>query len=271
MTDPARVGEAQVSMRRLHGELETALRSDELVLHFQPHVELTSGTILGAEALVRWRHPERGLLPPDEFLPLAQELGMMPRIGLWVTEQTVHLTSIWRRTRPGFRAWFNLSAHELADPAFLAGVLAFDGALEGVGVEITEIDAMRDVVTTNQALTTLRRAGLAIALDDFGLGKSSLEQLKRVRVDLLKIDGAFIAGLPEDSRDVAIVDAMVAVAERFGYELLAEGVETRAQQRALVRAGCRWGQGFLFGHPCSAEEFTRLLDECPPQDAEQAC
>jgi EAL domain-containing protein (putative c-di-GMP-specific phosphodiesterase class I) len=271
MTDPVRVGDVQLSTPRLHAELETALLRDELVLHFQPHVELASGAIAGAEALVRWKHPERGLLPPDEFLPLAQELGLMRRIGLWVTEQTVGLTSIWRLTRPGFRAWFNLSAHELADPAFLAGVLAFDGALDGVGVEITEIDAMRDIATTNAAIVTLRRAGLAIALDDFGLGKSSLQQLKRVRVDLLKIDGAFIAGLPEDSRDVAIVDAMVAIAERFGYELLAEGVETRAQQRALVRAGCRWGQGFLFGHPCSVEEFTRLLDERAAQDAEQAC
>jgi diguanylate cyclase (GGDEF)-like protein len=256
--------------RRMQSELDAALVRGELELYFQPHVELTTGTIVGAEALLRWNHPTRGLVMPSEFLAVAQGFGLMRQIGLWVMEHTVELTSVWRRLRPGFRAWFNLSALELTDPTFLAAVLAFDGELDGVGVEITETVAMRDVPATNRALATLRQAGLAIALDDFGLGPSSLAQLKSVRVDLLKIDGAIVAGLPEDAHDVAVVDATVSIAERFGYELIAEGVETRAQQRALERAGCRWGQGYLFGRPCSATDFARLLDEVPPQDAVQA-
>jgi diguanylate cyclase (GGDEF)-like protein len=257
--------------QRVHAELLDALLRGELALHFQPHVELASGAIVGAEALVRWNHPRRGLLMPADFLPVAQDLGLMRRIGLWVMEQTVHCTDTWRRALPGFRAWFNLSALELTDPDFLAQVLAFDGALEGVGVEITQHVALRDAAATTRALATLRQAGLAIAIDDFGMGASSLARLKRVRVDMLKIDAAVTSGLPEDSHDVAIVDAMVSIADRFGYELLAQGVETRAQQRALVRAGCRWGQGFLFGRPSSMEDFTRLLEGRPPQDAVRAC
>ncbi|HTW84159.1 MAG TPA: bifunctional diguanylate cyclase/phosphodiesterase [Candidatus Sulfotelmatobacter sp.] len=262
-----RFAEAQ----RMHADLLDALLRDELVLHFQPHVDLATGTIVGAEALVRWHHPRRGLLMPADFLPVAQDLGLMHRIGLWVMEQTVEATGVWRAAQPGFRAWFNLSAFELTDPNFLAQVLAFDGALEGVGVEITQTVALRDAAATTRALATLRQAGLAIALHDFGIGASSLARLKRVRVDMLKIDAAVVAGLPEDAHDVAVVDAMVGIADRFGYELLAQGVESRAQQRALLRAGCRWGQGFLFGRPCSNEDFTRLLEGRPPQDAVTAC
>jgi len=252
-------GEELLVAQRMQNELAEALVRDEFVLHFQPHLDLETGRVVGAESLIRWRHPVHGLLPPDEFLPYAEEYGMLGAIGAWVMRETVRLSSRWRAADPGFRTWFNLSAIELGDPGLLRRLTELAGDLRGVGVEITETVAMRDVDLTLRTITGLRAAGLAIALDDFGTGYSSLAQLKRLTVDLVKIDRAFVDGLPDDVHDAAIVGAVIEIAERFGFEVLAEGVETEAQVRSLLAAGCRYGQGFRLARPMTAEAFDAWL------------
>jgi diguanylate cyclase (GGDEF)-like protein len=248
-----------ITAQRMQNELAEALVRDEFVLHFQPHLDLVDGRVVGAEALIRWRHPVRGLLQPDEFLPYAEEYGMLAAIGAWVMRETVRLSRRWRTADPGFRTWFNLSAIELGDPGLLRRLTESGGDLRGVGVEITETVAMRDVDLTKRTVTGLRNAGLAIALDDFGTGYSSLAHLKQLTVDLVKIDRAFIDGLPDDLHDAAIVGAVIEIAERFGFDVLAEGVETDEQVRALRGAGCRYAQGFWFARPMEADAFDAWL------------
>jgi diguanylate cyclase (GGDEF)-like protein len=245
--------------RSLQNDLALALVRKEFVLHFSPHVEIATGRVVGAEALIRWNHPERGLLSPADFVPFAEEHGMLGSIGAWVMRETVRASRAWRSAQPGFRAWFNVSASELADPMLLRRLHDLDEDLTGVGIEISETVAMRDVRATLRTVGALREAGLAIALDDFGTGFSSLEHLKRLPLDLVKIDRAFTAGVPGDPHDAAIVEAVIGIATRYGFATLAEGVETQGQAEYLASAGCRYAQGYLYAPPLAAEVFTARL------------
>jgi diguanylate cyclase (GGDEF)-like protein len=255
-----RVEDAFVRTRSLQNDLAHALVREEFVLHFQPHVEIATGRVTGAEALIRWQHPERGLLAPAEFIPFAEEHGMLGSIGAWVMRETVRASRRWRSADGGFRAWFNLSASELADPLLLRRLHELDESLSGIGVEITETAAMRDVRATMRTIAALRDAGLAIALDDFGTGYSSLTHLKRLPLDVVKIDGSFTAGVPHDPHDVAIVEAVIGLATRFGFATIAEGVETARQASYLLSAGCFHAQGFAYARPLAEADFTALLD-----------
>ncbi|HEY6234630.1 MAG TPA: GGDEF domain-containing phosphodiesterase, partial [Candidatus Elarobacter sp.] len=255
-----RVEDAFLRVRTLQNDLAHALVREEFVLHFQPHVEIATGRIVGAEALIRWHHPERGLLSPADFIPFAEEHGMLGPIGAWVMRETVRASRPWRNADRGFRAWFNLSAIELADPLLLQRVHDLGEDLRGIGVEITETVAMRDVRATMRAVADLRDAGLAIALDDFGTGYSSLAHLKRLPLDVVKIDGTFTAGVPDDLHDVAIVEAVLGLAARYGFATIAEGVETERQASYLLSAGCFHAQGFAYAKPLTEEAFgARLL------------
>jgi diguanylate cyclase (GGDEF)-like protein len=254
-----RFEDAYAHARRLQNELAEALVRDEFVLHFQPHVEFATGKVVGAEALIRWNHPDRGLIFPVDFVAFAEEHGMMGAIGGWVMNETVRQSAAWRAADAGFRVWFNMSAAELADPA-LFGRLRGD-TVRGVGVEITETVAMHDVHETLRNVDRLRAAGFAIALDDFGTGYSSLAHLKRLPVDVVKIDQAFTSGVPGDPHDEAIVGAVLEIAHRFGFEAIAEGVETAKQIAWLAAAGCRFGQGYAFASPMPAEAFDLWLSE----------
>ena len=255
------VEDAFVAARRLQNDLAQALVRGEFVLHFQPHVEIATRRIVGAEALIRWRHPERGLLSPAEFVPFAEDHAMLGAIGAWVMQETARAARPWRAADPAFRTWFNLSAFELNDPELLRRLAELGADVDGLGVEISETIAMRDVHATMRTVAALREAGLAIALDDFGTGYSSLAHLKRLPIDVIKIDRAFTAGLPDDEHDSAIVEAMLGIAWRFGFEAIAEGVETPEQASYLLAAGCRFAQGYVYAPALGEAEFTASLRE----------
>ncbi|MBV8370557.1 MAG: EAL domain-containing protein [Candidatus Eremiobacteraeota bacterium] len=254
-----RDADAFAAARKLQNDIAEALVREEFVLRFQPHVELATGRVVGAEALIRWRHPERGLLAPAEFFPLAEAHGMAGAIGAWVMRETVRASRAWRAADPAFRAWFNLSALELSDPALLRQIRELGEELRGVGAEISESIAMRDVHATMRTVADLREAGLLIALDDFGTGYSSLAHLKRLPIDVVKIDGTFTAGVPNDPHDAAIVEAVVGIATRYGFETVAEGVETMEQAAYLRSVGCDLAQGFAYAPPMAAADFEAWL------------
>lgn len=256
-----RVEERLASARSMQTELAEALVRDQLVLHFQPTVEIASGRIAGAEALIRWQHPERGMIAPADFIPFAEQHGMIGAIGDWVMRETVRRSHAWRRDDPRFRVWFNLSAVELSDPMLIGRLATVGDDLAGIGVEITETAAMRNVHETARTLNALRDAGLLIALDDFGTGYSSLAHLKRLPIDVVKIDRTFIDGIPGDPHDTAIVEAVASIAQRYGFETVAEGVENLDQVALLAMSGCTYGQGFAYARPMPADEFTAWLAE----------
>lgn len=244
---------------RFANELASAIARNELVLHFQPQVEPATGRIAGVEALVRWQHPERGLLLPREFLPFAQDHGLMSATGAWVMRETVARSRAWRRHDPSLTVWFNVSAVEVADPGFLCLFSETDDDLHGIGIEIGETDAMHDIERTARTLAAIRDAGVSIALDDFGSGSSSLAGVKRLPLDVLKIDAGIVAGVPGDRNRGAVVDAVVAVARSFGLRVFAEGVETAEQFAWLRDAGCDVGQGFYFTRPIPVDGLESWL------------
>jgi diguanylate cyclase (GGDEF)-like protein len=247
--------------RRLERELRAALAEGQFVLYFQPHIELDSGQVAGAEALIRWNHPERGIVAPAEFIPYAEQHGLVGQIGAWVMRETIRVSAPWRRAHPGLRVWFNLSASELADDATMQRLRDLDDDVTGVGIEITETAAMRDVETTTRALDAFREANFCLALDDFGTGYSSLSQLRRLKLDIVKVDRSFVNGLPADDHDVAIIEAVIAIAKSYGFEIVAEGVENLAQVAFLAGLGCRYAQGYAYAQPMPAESFGRWLAE----------
>jgi diguanylate cyclase (GGDEF)-like protein len=252
------IEETFAATRLLKNDLVAALARNEFILYFQPHVDLTTKRIEGAEALIRWRHPERGLIEPAAFIPFAERHGLAGAIGAWVMEETARASREWRRADPAFRAWFNLSAAELRDTTLVPRLREVGGDLSGLGVEITESVAMQNVVETLTVMEALRGAGVRVALDDFGTGYSSLAHLKRLPIDVVKIDRAFVTGLPNDRFDIAIVEAVLSIARNFGFETLAEGIELEDQAAFLQSVGCALGQGFLYARPMPAEAFSAL-------------
>jgi diguanylate cyclase (GGDEF)-like protein len=248
-----------LTVRRLKDELGRALVNDELVLYFQPHIDLREGRVAGAEALIRWNHPVRGLLPPSEFIGFAERHGFAEQLGAWVMRETVRISAPWRRADPRFTAWCNVSAMELRSSTLAARLAELSGDLRGVGVEITESAVMDNVDEMGKSIALLRDAGLAIALDDFGTGYSSLARLRALPIHVVKIDRTFISGTPLDAQDVAIVEAVVSIAKRYGFETVAEGVETMEQVAFLSAAGCTHGQGFVYARPMPADAFDRWL------------
>ena len=249
-------------------ELESALRlglqRNELVLHFQPKVDVAENRILGLEALVRWQHPTRGLVPPGEFIPLAEERGLIVAIGHWVLEATCRQIRDWRAA--GLQAppvAVNLSARQFADDDLVAHIeqtmKRYGVTPADLGVELTESVLMADPERANEVLRRLRTMGVRIAIDDFGTGYSSLSYLKRFPAETVKIDRSFIRGLPADSDDAAITQAVIAMAHSLGLNVVAEGVETAEQLRTLRELGCDEAQGYLLGRPIPAAETARLL------------
>lgn len=249
------------AVRRLKDELARALIREELVLHFQPHVDLRTGRLAGAEALLRWNHPERGLLPPAEFVPFAERHGLADELGAWVMRETIRISERWRRSDPNVTVWCNVSQSELNRRTLAARLERLPRDVRGVGVEITEGAVTDNADEMAQAIAMLREAGFAIALDDFGTGYSSLAHLRRLPIDVVKIDRSFVAGIPDDPHDVAIVDAVISIAQRSGFEIVAEGVETMEQAAYLAAGGCTYGQGYLYARPMPADAFERWMYE----------
>jgi diguanylate cyclase (GGDEF)-like protein len=254
------------AMERL--DLETSLREaidrEQLTLHYQPQVDLEFGTIVGAEALVRWHDPQRGMIGPAEFIPLAEEMGIIGILGDWVLTRACDDALQWSEySGEAIRVAVNVSAQQLEDEKFASRVI---GVLEERGLnatqlelEITERVMMQPDGRAVQTLRELRAEGVRIAIDDFGTGYSSLRALRVEPVDVVKIDRSFVASVMEDAADATIVTAMVTMARGLGLEVVVEGIETRDQMSFLHGLGCNQMQGYLFWKPCAAEEFKRLL------------
>ncbi len=246
--------------------LRLALERNELLLHYQPRVDLTTGRIAGVEALIRWQHPERGLIPPVHFIPLAEETGLIVPIGEWVLKTACKQMRIWRdSSMPHFRMAVNLSVRQLRQAELaqrIASVLSETGLdADSLELEITESMIMQDPEETVKVLAELNAIGIALAIDDFGTGYSSLSYLKRFPIDYLKIDQSFVRGIPADADDVAITKTIIAVAKSLELRLIAEGIETHEQLAFLKAEGCKEGQGYLFSKPLPAENLEQLLRE----------
>jgi diguanylate cyclase (GGDEF)-like protein len=248
----------------LEAGLRRAIECEELRLHFQPKVDAANRRIVGAEALVRWQHPERGLVSPLEFIPLAEETGLILPLTDWVLEAACRHLRAWLdaglATVP---LSVNLSAISVAGATLTAKL---DGLIERFGLtaacltlEMTETTLMRDATAAVAQLETLHARGYGLSLDDFGTGFSSLSYLKRFAVDELKIDRAFVTDVERGGRDAALAAAIIALSRELGLNVVAEGVETPAQSEFLLKRGCRVQQGYLFSKPLPAAQFAELL------------
>jgi EAL domain-containing protein (putative c-di-GMP-specific phosphodiesterase class I) len=257
--------EAEAQRRAaLQNELREAIEAEQFTLYYQPHVEIASGRVTGCEALIRWNHPTRGLLAPVDFIPFAEGNGMITSIDTWVMRTALATAAELSVLRPGFRLYFNLSGRQAGDPKVVRGFIdaARNGVpLEHVGVEITETDAMRDVDSTRHVCRALRRLNVRVAIDDFGTGYSSLSSLKRLPVDIVKIDRTFVAGILSDRHDATITETIIAIADHFGFETLAEGTEEAEELAWLGARGCRYAQGYHICRPIPLDDFKAWLVE----------
>jgi diguanylate cyclase (GGDEF)-like protein len=249
----------------LENDLRRALQRHELRAHYQPIVDLATARVVGFEALVRWQHPTRGLIPPLSFIPLAEESGLIGQLGRWVLETACRQAAIWRDARPRADPLVmsvNLSGRQFAQADLvdeIAAVLAETGLDPGVlELEITESIVMDQSENGVRTLKRLRDLGVRLVLDDFGTGYSSLSYLKHLPLDTIKIDRSFVAGIDQDA-DRSIVEAVVALAHGLRIGVVAEGIETEGQRQLLLDLGCRLGQGYLFSPPIPAADAGRLL------------
>lgn len=239
------------------------LRNDEFFLLFQPVVDLTTGVAVGAEALVRWNHPSRGMVPPSEFIPLCESSGSMQVLGRWVVRESIAAAANWRRLRRWDRdpvsVSINASPRELASTGYGAFVLD-ECAAAGlppvlVRIEVTETDFGSDAVAVRDNIQVLRDAGVLISMDDFGTGHSSLSRLTEIDLDLIKIDQSFVAVIDSD-HDSPVADLTIKMAASLGLIVIAEGVETEVQAQWLRDRGCRYAQGYLYSRPVPSDEFV---------------
>lgn len=254
--------------RGAHNDLAPLLRRavglEQLFVEYQPKIRMSDGRIAGAEALLRWHHPERGLIAPTAFVPVAEETGLIVEIGQWVLREACAQAVAWQaRGLPAIAIAVNVSAHQLLHSNFETQVL---DALQLTGLkpellelEITESVIAKDLERVSTAIGDLRAIGVRFAIDDFGTGYSSLGYLKRFRVDRVKVDQSFVRDVPSDQANAAIVRAVVSLAKSVGLEVTAEGIETDEQCRFVDEAGCDEIQGYLFSRPVSANEFEVML------------
>jgi len=256
------------AVRRLamENDLRAAIERSDFVLRYHPVVELATGRAVGVEALMRWQHPEHGLVHPAEFMPVADETGLLVPIGRWVIEEACRQTRLWHDQYPEHppMLWVNLSSVQLQHPGLVNQV---EEALEKTGLparslylEITEnslMDAARAQVENVRGLSEL---GVHIAIDNFGAGYTSLSTIRQVPVDMLKVDQTLVQGLGSYTTNTAIVRAVVTLARDIGIAVIAEGIETAQQREILQEMDCPLGQGYLFSHPLIDEEAGRLFD-----------
>ena len=247
----------------LESRLRKALEQGELVVYYQPQVSLATGRIVGAEALVRWFHPDLGMIPPAEFIPLAEETGLIVPIGEWAMRTACREAARWERvTAAPVTVAVNVSARQLRRAnleALVRGALA-ESRLppDRLVLEITESTLMDDVDAAARALDTLKALGIKVALDDFGTGYSSLALLQRLQVDELKIDRSFVVG-PSPGGQLVLARTAIELAHNLGLVAVAEGIETVEQLRMLQAAGCEQGQGYLLGKAMPPDRLGRLL------------
>jgi len=259
---------------QLENDLRRALDRNEYLLHYQPIVELAGGRLIGFEALVRWQHPERGLLGPDSFITVAEETGLILPLGDWVLGEALRQLKRWELELPrsrGLALTVNISSRQFAQPDLVARIgnaLAATGVAAGrLKVEITESLIVQNQETAADMLRGIKDLGCSVCLDDFGTGYSSLNYLLRFPIDTLKVDRSFLADLGRGSRNSEIVLAVIGLAQRLGLGVIAEGVENERQRQHLVGLGCILGQGFLFARPLAADRAGAVVQagEAPAQ------
>lgn len=247
----------------LEAEIRLAVKNEEFILHYQPQIDLASGKVVGAEALVRWLHPVRGLVPPATFIPIAEETGLIQEIGDWVLKTACSQNGSWQRAGlPPIRMAVNLFASQL-NPGLYGRILEVlkenRFPPDSLEIELTETVMMQDPARGIALLEQLSNAGVNIAIDDFGTGFSSLAYLKKLPIDLLKIDRSFIVELGSNTDDAAIVASIIALGHALGMRVIAEGVETEEQLSFLKRLGCDEARGYFFSRPVPGHNFEDVL------------
>ena len=263
------------SVRGFHENLERlrrALANDEFVLHYQPKVNMRSGTVIGVEALIRWQHPERGLLPPAEFMPLIENQRLSIDIGDWVLQTALAQIEDWRRADINLPVSINIDASYFSQNGFVDQLrhalarhpLVQHGDLE---LEVLETSALEDIAHLSDIMTACRMIGVDFALDDFGTGYSSLTYLKRLPARLLKVDQSFVRDMLDDPEDLAILEGVVGLAQAFRRQVIAEGVETLAHGELLLQMGCEYGQGYAIARPMPAHDIASWLARWHPSPA----
>jgi diguanylate cyclase (GGDEF)-like protein len=248
--------------RALESELDRALANEEFEVYFQPLVDAKSHAVIGAEALMRWRHPERGMVSPGAFIPVAEESGRIVDMDAWLQRAALTHLREWNRVQPDLHLSLNLSARQLEDPQFVdrfADTLRSTKVAPGnVMAEVTETFAMAHPEAAAEILTSLADLGVSLAIDDFGTGYSNLGQLQHLPFQVVKIDRSFLEGVPENQRNFALVRTIVAMAQSLDLRIIAEGVETKTQADFLYWEGATWLQGFHFGRPMPAATFGQV-------------
>jgi diguanylate cyclase (GGDEF)-like protein len=249
----------------LESELRHAVVRDELELHFQPAFKLDSGEVLGVEALVRWNHPERGLLPPATFIALAEESGLILPVGRWVLNEACRQAAAWQEDHPNLQVAVNLSGWQLEQPDIVEEVASVIERWKlpprTLVLELTETILMHDTEATIAKLLGLKELDIRLAIDDFGTGYSSLQYLLRFPIDVLKIPKPFVDELVDDSNPGVLASVILDLCSRLGLGTVAEGIETEKQAERLRALGCPWGQGYLFAKPMPVEELLAFLRE----------
>lgn len=252
----------------LESDLADALREGTLEVHYQPVVDLPAGRTTGVEALVRWTHPQRGRIGPDEFIPVAEQTGLIGALGAYVLERACDQAAAWLASGRELDLAVNVSALEVADPEWVPRVRSILGRsglpASALIIELTEGVFVEDPQTVGATLNAVRELGVRVALDDFGTGYSSLSYLRSLPFDFLKIDRSFVAGLPEGKDDRALIEGTLAMAAGFGLKVVAEGVETAAQAALLASMGCTLAQGWHFGKAVPGDEIEGPFESASP-------
>ncbi len=257
---------AEQKERALREDLQQALERKELFLLYQPIINLNTGQVCGAEALIRWQHPERGLIAPDTFIPLAEATGAIYFIGLWVLREAVRQIKVWQQqTATHLTISVNVSMIQLEHRGFAEDVsrvlLEEDVSVDMLELEVTEGIALSSAPEVEDNLTYFRRHKIALAIDDFGTGYASFSYLRRFEVGKLKVDRMFLDGVPDKKRSTNLVRMIIAMGHTLNAQVTGEGIETEEQATFLRKAGCEFGQGFLFGRPLSVENFSKQINQ----------
>lgn len=248
---------------QLENELRGALQNEEFIVHYQPQIDLEMGMVRSVEALIRWQHPKLGMVPPNEFIPIAEETGLIVPIGEWILKTACNERMNWeRKGLLPINLAVNVSYHQLRYKGFIQSV---QEALQNSGldpkfleIEITE-SVLRDAAELKNVLDELKEIGIILAIDDFGVGYSSLSMLQHVIINTLKIDMSFIRGIPESTKAMTIVKTIIDMGKNLNCKITAEGIETTEQAQYLKDNGCDLGQGYLFSRPLNGKDFERFL------------
>ena len=255
--------------KKLEMDLHQALEHHELSLVYQPQIDYRNNSMIGVEALLRWKHPEKGLISPDTFIPMAESSMDIIPIGDWVLESCCHKLHEWHELGyTELRMAINLSAVQLQDKHIVSRISyllhKYQITPDKLELEVTETSILEDVELSKEQLRKIKNIGVTLSLDDFGTGYSSLSYLQKFPFDKIKIDKSFVDGIPENKENTVIVDAIIQLGKSFGIEVLAEGVETVGQESYLMQSGCMEGQGYYYGKPMSEEDFLQYVQSPSP-------